>query len=450
MATETETVDPVAESSFIYLADEDDTADWEIIRRGDEGSSITKLVKLYNEALTQTDVLRAMDHIVENVTEQGPIRPPPTSEQANKDKEQKEQLGKIRDLIKSLCHDKTSPGKNFATPPPTQFLHRREAPATWEAKPPTPPTGEKWAYDPRVISDDDGWKFNGYPGTYTPTVEDAKKNTYFWSLADLLGLFFAKLGPAPPDATALNFFLPITALYVRWTKILMPNQLTSLKSKEVVKMHPPDPTIPDPNNPPKDAVGTSPKAPFMYQCTWTNIETGKGHNVNFALGGSINGHHDMLKATMLGYDHSYKRFLLLSNFADAEGLKEFEVKKQNLKGGIITETVGWAFENAIEEHKFGNCAETYPFIQFLMKSSEPASVKGFSLMTAAVNKTSNYNSSNILKRKEITFEDHKVNKLKFIAAPCSNCQLLVDTAKPEISGEFSPDAVFPEKKPSAP
>lgn len=39
----------------------------------------------------------------------------------------------------------------------------------------------------------------------------------YWSPLDLLGLFIVKIGPAPVGARKQNFFLPMTAVYAKWS-----------------------------------------------------------------------------------------------------------------------------------------------------------------------------------------------------------------------------------------
>ncbi|RYP11823.1 hypothetical protein DL767_011438 [Monosporascus sp. MG133] len=45
----------------------------------------------------------------------------------------------------------------------------------------------------------------------------------YFGPTDLLGLFMSNLGPAPPAAIKLNFYLPLTAVYYRWSRRLASN-----------------------------------------------------------------------------------------------------------------------------------------------------------------------------------------------------------------------------------
>jgi hypothetical protein len=225
--------------------------------------------------------------------------------------------------------------------------------APWETK----------RLDPRVINYKGEWMFDGYPGSHTPKSEEKNSRTApYWSLADLLGLFLTKLGPAPSDANAPNFFLPLIALYVLWTKILLKPSLGKVNQMDYA------------DHPGKELDGEFPRSPItakepqMYQCTWATADGGTGGLAHFALGSSTSGYHKMLQWKRFWYDHTYKRFLLMNNLAIAQGIDKLLMEKQikDGQGKTKTEHLPWTFENSIESHHFGNCAETYPFVRFLM------------------------------------------------------------------------------------
>ena len=44
--------------------------------------------------------------------------------------------------------------------------------------------------------------------------------TRYSTMADLLGLFLSLIGPAPIRATKRNCYLPLTAIYCRWSKVI--------------------------------------------------------------------------------------------------------------------------------------------------------------------------------------------------------------------------------------
>ncbi|XHG01793.1 hypothetical protein AWENTII_005165 [Aspergillus wentii] len=84
---------------------------------------------------------------------------------------------------------------------------------------------------------------------------------FYWNPADLLGLFFALLGPAPASANAVRFFLPLTAMYGRWCLKIM-------------------------------RMGENPKCikkPFMLNCTWTQPR-GDHQPIELFLGASLGGY----------------------------------------------------------------------------------------------------------------------------------------------------------------
>jgi hypothetical protein len=135
----------------------------------------------------------------------------------------------------------------------------------------------------------------------------------YWSPADLLGLFLAKTGPAPPAATKLSFFLPLTAMFGRWVKQL---------------------------------IGTN---AFMYNCTWRVSATGQAHF--------------FLEASLTGYN---VRVDLVGQWS-----RVIQKARYRLVAGEFLSLHGWSFSCSparmcgSASTRFGNCAETYPFVHFL-------------------------------------------------------------------------------------
>lgn len=155
------------------------------------------------------------------------------------------------------------------------------------------------------------------------------KTRPYWNQYDLLGLFFAKMGPAPGGGTAtqLNFYLPLTAVYVKfcmWIGGKLKPKVTDNKNE-------------DTKGP---GVG---KPPSMVQCTW-------GTEGMFFLGASLAGY-DKTNAGNWEELVKKKRYDLLEGFYDFPGeWKDWQSSpSQFLKKRIL----------------FGNCAETYPFLEIL-------------------------------------------------------------------------------------
>jgi len=135
----------------------------------------------------------------------------------------------------------------------------------------------------------------------------------YWSPADLLGLFLAKTGPAPPTATKRSFFLPLTAMFGRWV-----NQLIGTRA-------------------------------FMYNCAWRASPNGQTY---FFLGASLTGYNSKI--------HLVGRWRTV-----------FQRARYRLVAGEFISLNGWSFKHppaslqATRFSKLGNCAETYPFVHFL-------------------------------------------------------------------------------------
>jgi hypothetical protein len=145
----------------------------------------------------------------------------------------------------------------------------------------------------------------------------------YWSPYDLLGLFLSFMGPAPDGATKRNFYLPITAVYGRWCRQIAGDD-------------------------PGDGVGDH---PYMFQCTWC---IRSGQPTRFSLGSSL-----------AGYDWT----------PDSTGTWQTVLRRARfaLVDGVPLRQAGYDFDNSPRIEwgngrgaRFGNCAETYPFVDLLM------------------------------------------------------------------------------------
>lgn len=146
----------------------------------------------------------------------------------------------------------------------------------------------------------------------------------YWSPYDLLGLFLSGVGPAPLGANKRNFYLPMTAVYGRWCMQIAGQGLKG-RGKGVG----------DP--------------PFMFQCTWRVKD---GQPPSFFLGSSLAGY----------------------NWDKAE-TGEWEIVLKQERFGLIhtlVELGGYSFEDSPMRRRnkdmgtrFGNCAETYPFLALM-------------------------------------------------------------------------------------
>ena len=148
----------------------------------------------------------------------------------------------------------------------------------------------------------------------------------YWSPYDLLGLFLSFMGPAPDGATKRNFYLSMTAVYGRWCR-------------QIAGSHPRN-GVCDP--------------PYMFQCTWCIPFDKSGRPTRFFLGSSL-----------AGYDW---RPVLTGTWETALTYARFA-----LIDGYPLRHAGYDFDNSptIEQKgewgtRFGNCAETYPFLDLLM------------------------------------------------------------------------------------
>ncbi|KAF4947857.1 hypothetical protein FGADI_10095 [Fusarium gaditjirri] len=160
------------------------------------------------------------------------------------------------------------------------------------------------------------------------------KARHYWSPYDLLGLFLSKLGRAQPGATEDNFYLPLTAMYSQWCA-----QIGGRRAR---------------------GVGDMSK---YYQCTY-RPDTGE-----FFLGASLAGYNpdwdNPLQVGQWKEGHPVPEDLLSPSIRKGLQWSRYEILKCNFP------SFGWEFmqspvlQTEVDGHKFGNCAETYPFMEML-------------------------------------------------------------------------------------
>ncbi|KAI1098282.1 hypothetical protein F4804DRAFT_132055 [Jackrogersella minutella] len=349
--------------------------DWDSIQYNDGDDNKTSLRKLY-KIKEPKQILEKLDKIATNLPEE-----------TEEEKSGKALISKILGHIKSLCSDPEGP--HFSEPPPKQHIYRKEV-------------GDKNQKKLNVINDDGQWRFNGFPISHAET--EARKK-FFWSHIDLLGLFFSKLGPAPQGADKYNFFLPLTAVFARWSRHLVKGKLNS---------------------------------PNMYQCTWAEPEPGSGKRTEFSLGASLGG----FQPKSLGDNLRRTRFAMLSGFRN--------VTEVTINDWDTGNPLPWAFEHSQERlWKFGNCAETYPLFQLLAESDEQTTTYGVALRKGATDEVMKQDQTLSL----AYFEDKMLERVekkdaggnptgeyehRHLAPPCGNCTHLVDVIAEANLSLFTP------------
>ena len=148
----------------------------------------------------------------------------------------------------------------------------------------------------------------------------------YWSPYDLLGLFLSLMGPAPNGATKRNFYLPMTAVYGRWCRQIA-------------------------GNTPRNGIRDP---PYMFQCTWCIPFDNSGRPTQFFLGSSLAGYD-----WRSGLTGTWEAVLRHARFALVDGPR-LRQAGHDFDNSPVIERRG---ENGT---KFGNCAETYPFMNLLM------------------------------------------------------------------------------------
>jgi len=194
---------------------------------------------------------------------------------------------------------------------PDQHIYRAANPAWIPQRPDRPRRGGRPPLPPQPL----------------PTISKFGVRRYlhngrdYWSPYDLLGLFLSFMGPAPNSATKRNFYLPMTAVYGRWCR-----QIAGRYAGGVGDL------------------------PYMFQCTWC---IRSGQPTRFSLGSSLAGYDSTPDLT-----GTWRTVLRRARF--------------NLVDGVPLRLAGYDFDNSpvIQWYgsgtRFGNCAETYPFVDLLM------------------------------------------------------------------------------------
>lgn len=222
-----------------------------------------------------------------------------------------------------------------------------------------------------------GWKHNGYPGGYDgKETRPRRVQDYYWALTDLVGLFFAKLGPAPAGATKDNFFLPLTAVFARWTDCLMDANTLDISPAELEKFKPADLKKKERGGDKRGGAGASKgktpetniRGPTMYQCTWAVPLLGTGEYSEFSLGANIGGFHKGLLRKAFGNDLRKARWEILNQDRALQNLGiKVRVQDPHNRDKVSDVLVKWGWdEPAPAIWKFGNCAELFPMRQHFM------------------------------------------------------------------------------------
>ncbi|RWA09795.1 hypothetical protein EKO27_g5287 [Xylaria grammica] len=245
--------------------------------------------------------------------------------------------------------------------------------------------------------------------TYIHQLDYGWPFVVYWTPYDLLGLFLSKLGPAPygQNADKTNFYLPLTAVYGRWCMLLAGNRTNNL----------------EPRDPHEGGVGDP---SYFYNCTW-NPDDGV-----FFLGAVLAGydwtnHDNQNDVGIWETDLKRERRNLLRNFYGITVTYSFEMSPTLLAGGGEFGT------------HFGNCAETYPFINMLSDHRDPPwreRCHGLALKRDFAKLKDNYRQALILRASRSNPEYYE-----FVSQPCRNCRQLIEYSGARWRNYWSNDEV---------
>ncbi|KAH6621045.1 hypothetical protein B0J18DRAFT_215562 [Chaetomium sp. MPI-SDFR-AT-0129] len=273
------------------------------------------LVNLYETVMTRDHVFAYLDSVIAN----GGGFNPPIQDNVRAD------LQTIRDQIALLSLPNGAEYSGNATLRPNQHL-RRSLNAGWNAQPRTAPS----KFD-LLVQDAHFWRKQRPEGLELP----------YWSPYDLLGLFLSKMGPAPNRGTADrdNFYIPLVAVYARFCMLIAGNKRPALTT--------------DPARANRRTGGAG-DASTYYQCTW------EPRSGQFFLGAVLAGYKWEVEDGVGTWRPVVRetRHDLLNGFHGFPG--QWQVWTQsptNDRDGRDT--------------LFGNCAETFPFLELLAPHYNP-------------------------------------------------------------------------------
>ncbi|KMU80395.1 hypothetical protein CISG_02247 [Coccidioides immitis RMSCC 3703] len=201
-------------------------------------------------------------------------------------------------------------------------------------------------------------------------------DTSYWNPHDLLGLFLWVIGFAPAPANARRFYIPMTAVYGRWCRVLSP------------------------------FAGSDISFPAALQCTWRTRDGGASE---FFLGGSLAGW-----ATKVTSGSPVGK-----KWPDRLRLARYE-----RIGGVIP--APYSFDVSVLRTptylagtRFGNCAETYPFLElFRAKQCHGIALESKIAYDETLTEYQMYREQKVFVRGE--------NNLPLaFKPPCPNCEALI-------------------------
>ncbi|KAJ1323711.1 hypothetical protein MN608_10956 [Microdochium nivale] len=219
-------------------------------------------------------------------------------------KMRREAINELMNCLVSLCiPEDWVEGANYRDPYPYQHILRKE--------------GLKWSTQNPM--DLQVWKCWVFPGPLQyGTVHAISRKQFYWSPLDMLGLFLSLVLLVPAEATTKNFFFPAACVYAKWcTKIA------------------------------GYAAGGTGYNPAVVQCTVRHVSATERV---MSLGASRGGH--KTGESWKDWERKVKRarFDLFATDGRVGNYMEFESPNR------------LTFETEI-----GNCGESYPFLNLLIR-----------------------------------------------------------------------------------
>ncbi|KMU83970.1 hypothetical protein CIHG_01754 [Coccidioides immitis H538.4] len=205
-------------------------------------------------------------------------------------------------------------------------------------------------------------------------------DTSYWNPHDLLGLFLWVIAVCCATANARRFYIPMTAVYGRWCRVLSP------------------------------IAGSDISFPAALQCTWRKRDGGASE---FFLGGSLAGW-----ATKVTSGPPVGK-----KWPDKLRLARYE-----RIGGVIR--APYSFDVSVLRTptylagtRFGNCAETYPFLELFSDAARAKQCHGIALESKiAYDETlTEYQ----MYREQKAFVRGENNLPVAFKPPCPNCEALI-------------------------
>lgn len=216
----------------------------------------------------------------------------------------------------------------------------------------------------------------------------SRDGIHLFNQYDMLGRFLGLLGPAnPSQVTKYNFYLPMTAMYAQWCSEL---GTKTWPGREIFAA-----------------------LPAMFQCTWDK------NSGWYRLGASLGGHVTAATGTWLEVIRNARYAVLVQSRSNRIHFNVQRGEEPVEKGKEDKEPTPW-----------GNCAETYPFIEMFWgdKYYNKECIRGLALNRSFLLDPDAARMASEAGTKKFYDDAFEGCVYKHQDGPCINCRKLINKA----------------------